>query len=151
MAQSFTNIQAALDTLALTVPGITTNNFVTENAGTNFAAQPDITTKILVRSTLVPNTTTVETLGIGGYVRPNGLYVIDIFIQNTQGYNTSRSMGDAILAVFKPGLILTLANGDKLTIEVSSPSPSLNGGAAKSMGKLYTQQIIVRWFMYVQP
>src|SRR6266404_2308526 len=136
MAQSFTQIQAALDTLALTVSGINSANLVTENTGSNFAMQPDITNRLIVRTTLVPVTTTVETLGLGGFVRPNGLYVLDIIASQNVGYGPPKLIGDAILGVFTPGRQLTLTNGDILTIEVASPSPNIALGA-KAMGKVY--------------
>jgi hypothetical protein len=154
--QSFTQIQQAFDTalaaalVGVTVPGITSITTYLENDVSNFATQPDITTKLALRTNLIPAPTVVETLGTDGYVNVSGIYAIDIFGAVNQGYVPVQTLGDVLLAAFSRGTILTLTNGDQVTISTSSPSATVNQGAWL-MNKLYCRQIMVKWFGYVQP
>jgi hypothetical protein len=149
MAQKFADIQAALDTLTLTVPGITSANLITENVGSNFAMRPDITSLLAVRTTLVPGVTTNETLGAGGNIKLNGLYIIDILTAQNVGYGPARVLGDAILAKFYRGWSTLLTDG-RLMIESSYPSVNLMMGG-KIVNKIYLTQIMVRWWLYTTP
>jgi hypothetical protein len=149
MAQSLTQIQQAFDARMLTITGINTNNLFTENGGgINFALQPDITSKVAVRTTLVPSKTIVETMGSEGYVSVNGLYAVDVIGSTNQGIGIVAPLADLVLAAFPRGLNLTLTNGDTITVATSSPSPSHPNW---SMNKLYCRQVIVEYFGYVQP
>jgi len=153
MAQSFTQIQQALDTQLLTVNGITngtTGNLISENQTMNLSSIPNFTTRTFVRSTLVPSTTTVETLGNAGYVKVNGLYAIDVIGPMDKGYLTVKPLADLVLAAFPRGLKLTLTNGDVITVAVASPSPNVAQGSW-AMNKLYCVQVVVQFFGYVQP
>jgi hypothetical protein len=149
MAQNFVDVQAALDTLALTVTGITSANLITENTGSSFAMRPDITSLLAVRTTLVPAMTTLETLGASGAIKPNGLYVLDIFTSQNVGYGPARVMGDAILAKFYRGWSTLLTDG-LLMIDNAYPSVNIALGA-RAMNKMYMQQIQVRWHIYTVP
>lgn len=154
MARSFVQIQQALDAQLVTVAGITATgssaNLVTENKVGNLAMLPDITSKIYVRTTVIPFKTTVETLGVGGFVYDNGIYAIDVFGAVNTSYVGAKTLADLILAAFPPGLQLTLTNGNVITIETSTPSPNITQGAW-TMGKLYCTQVLVYWFAYLTP
>jgi hypothetical protein len=150
MPQNFTQIQQALDTKILTVSGITTANLFTENETINFAMQPDITSKLAVRTTLIPTKTITETLGTAGYVSVNGIYAVDVMGAVNQGFTAVSLLADSVLAAFAHGSQLTLTNGDVITISSASPSPNTNQGAW-TMNKLYCRQVIVEWFGFIQP
>jgi hypothetical protein len=154
VAQSFTQVQQALDARLLTVPGITASgmgaNFTAENSPNWRTTAPDPTGKLWVRSTLRPYSTTNETLGQSGYVKVNGLYAVDVMSRIDSGYTAAKLMADAILAAFVRGTRLTLANGDALTIESASLAPDITQGAWRASG-LYCVQVQVRWFGYVVP
>jgi hypothetical protein len=150
VSQDFTAIQQAFDTQLLTVSGITTSNLFTENKTLNFAMQPDSTTKLAVRSTLIPATTTVETLGNAGYVAVKGLYSVDVLGTVNQGFLQVSQLADLILAAFVRGQQFTLPNGDLITINTSSPAPNVSQGAW-NMNKLYAKQVMVQWFGYILP
>jgi hypothetical protein len=157
MAQNFTQIQQAFDTAVQTtisgitgISGVASITFFPENRAINFAMLPDVTTSVGIRTNLIPAKTLVETLGTGSYVSIQGLYAIDIFTAVNQGYSGVQQVADALLAAFPRGLILTLTDGDNITINTSSPSSNVNQGAWL-MNKLYCRQIIVQWFGYVQP
>jgi hypothetical protein len=156
MAQNFTLIQEAFDSAlqsvisSASISGITQILLYTENDVINWAMLPDVTTKLGVRCNMVPAKTTPVTLGNYGYVEVQGTYAIDIFCAINQGYTGVQQLGDAVMAAFPRGLILTLGNGDKITINTSSPSSNVNQGGWL-MGKLYCRQFIVDWFGYVIP
>ena len=158
MAQNFTQIQQAFDTALTTVisanqtpgGGITSVTLYSENKVMNFAMQPDITTKLGVRTTLIPTKTIVETLGPTGYVSVNGMYAIDVIGQINTGYTGVQLLADIILAAFPRATIMTLGNGDTINIATSSPSTNTNQGAW-AMNKLYCRQVMVEFFGYVQP
>lgn len=156
MAQSLLQIQQAFDTAlqaavsATTVSGITQIITYLENKTINLAMFPDMTTKLGVRTTLIPAKTIVETLGNQGYVSVNGNYAIDVFGQVNTSYVPVQTLSDTLLAAFPRGLIIPLQNGDQITVATSSPSVNTNQGGW-SMGKLYARQIIVEFFLYTQP
>jgi hypothetical protein len=156
MPQNFTQIQQAFDSQlqtvmnATTVPGISSIVLYTENEVSNFKMQPDTTSKLMVRATLVPAKTINETLGNLGYVSVNGLYAIDVIGQVNQGYTAVQLLADAVLAAFSRGQNFQLPNGDTITINIASPSPNTNQGAW-TMKSLYCRQVVVEWFGYVQP
>jgi hypothetical protein len=151
MSQSFTQIQQAFDAALLTVPGMTAQNIVlvTENDVSNFAMLPNSTNKIGIRSTLIVSKSTKATLGIGGFVNTKGFYQVDLFCTVNQGYATTKTLADAVINTFTPGLQLSLANGDFITIDVSTPSPNVTQGAW-TMNKLYASQVLIYWFGYPQ-
>jgi hypothetical protein len=126
---------------------------IPENDATfaNFAMQPDITGKYAVRTTLVPALTTVETLGLGGFIKPNGFLAVDVAGATGDGYAGTKQLLDQIMGAFTPGLVLSLSNGDEMTIEVASPSVNLNAGASKSMGKLFLVQCLIKYYVYTTP
>ena len=156
--QSFYQIQQAFDTALASVisanqtpgGGITSVTLYGENQVENFAVQPDITTKLGVRTTLIPTKTIVETLGPTGYVSVNGMYAIDVMGQVNTGYAGVQQLADIIMAAFPRAQIITLTNGDTINIATASPSTMTNQGAW-TMNKLYCRQIIVEFFGYVQP
>lgn len=158
MAQSLTQIQQAFDTAllaaiaALTLPigNITQILTFLENKVIPIAALPDMTTKLGVRSTLIPAKTAVETLGPNGYVSVRGNYAIDVFGQVNTGSTQVQLLSDAILAAFPRSMILALTNGDQVQVQVSGPSVNTNQGGW-TMGKLYARQIIVEYLGYIQP
>jgi hypothetical protein len=150
MSQSFYQIEQALDTRLLTVTGITTANLITENKGSDLSTIANPTGMVWVRPTLVAAKTTVETLGANGYIKPNGFYAIDVVGLLNQNYTQVKQLADLIMAAFPPGLILTLTNGDKLQIDVASPSQNVTEGSW-SMNKYYATQVMVDWFVYTTP
>jgi hypothetical protein len=156
MAQNFTQIQTGFDTALQTLLNSTTINGVNpiilypENETINFAMLPDITSKLGVRTSLIPAKTIVETLGYNGYVSVNGIYAIDIMGVVNQGYTAVQELADIILGLFARSYQLTLNDGDVITVNTSSPAPNSSQGAW-NMNKLYARQIIVEWFGFTQP
>ncbi len=154
MGQSTYQIQTALDAFLVGQTFMSGVTKIPENDATfaNWAMQPSIQGKLAVRMTLVPATTTVETLGVGGFIKPNGFYAIDVAMPAGNTYAPAKQLADQIMGAFTPGLILTMGDGNKLIIDSSSPSPNLNAGQAKQMGsKIYIVQVIVKYFAYVVP
>lgn len=156
MAQSLAQLEAALDAQLETISysgnliGSTPLPHVKENTASNYSMQPDTTSLMAVRTTLIPAKTTKETVGLDGYLWFKGMYVCDVIGTQNTGTAAARALGDAIMAGFPSGLILTLPNTTTVTIDVASPSVQIAQGG-RLMGKVFLTQVIVEYFGYCQP
>jgi hypothetical protein len=94
------------------------------------------------RSTLLPAATTVESIGINGRERKNGLYQIDLFYLNNSGFAESLAMADTIISTFGKGLYLTDASFSVLVLRsyINSARPFPN---------YYQTPVMVEWECFV--
>jgi hypothetical protein len=153
MGQSYLPIQQALDTRLATVSGIygsgSNQNLIAENATFNLASIADPTGKVFVRSTLAPIKPQTETIGVNGYDKIAGFYVVDVFGPLDEGYTAVKTMADLIIAAFPRGANLSLSNGNQITVETAGMTPLPQGGWDTS--KWYAVQVRIDWFGYMQP
>lgn len=130
-----TEILAALDTQLLLTTGLPT--FRAENE-----RYLKVNKTAFCRSTILPAKTTVETLGLTGYDRISGLYQVDLFYPSDEGYTTSGTIADAIVANFPKTLQLTLTGGQVIAIEMAWRQP------ARKLDNHYNLPILVSWYGY---
>lgn len=125
---SFTSIQTILDTQLQTVSGLPT--FYPENT----LHEPK-TGVAYSRATLSP----AETERLSNQkVLLNGLYLIDLFYPANKGSATAGTMGDAVLAVFERGVVLT---DNTTTVHITRSWREVS----QIQNQFYQIQIVVRW------
>ena len=133
---NYTTIQKALDTQLSIVAGIPT--FTEENA----RFKPSATTPF-TRSTLLPAQTVVESIGVHGIDRVNGLYQVDLYYPADQGYTTANTMADLVIAAFPKALQLTTTDSIKVDVDVTWRLP------ARKVQNFYNVPVIVSWKSYI--
>jgi hypothetical protein len=153
--QAYYPIQVALDALLLNVSGITaynpangTGNFIAENQTIDLGDVPNTSATVFVRSTLIPVSPETSTVGIGGYDKVSGFYVVDCMGPLDKGYAQTKQLADTVIAAFTRGTIITLSNNEQITIEKTGIAQNVTQGAW-NMNKLYALQVRVDWFGYM--
>jgi len=134
MAHNYTDIQLALDTQVQTVVGLPTIQLEnTQNSNKNKSTW--------TRTTLLPASTEIVTLGAQGYDRLNGLYRIDLFSQLNEGVTDASTMADLVLASFTKGARLTSGS---VVVVIENKTRS----AARVLDNRYNIPLTIIWSSY---
>ena len=102
-----------------------------------------ITEQPFVRATLVPAMTVIASLGVYGYDRLSGLYVVDVFFPLLEGKTKIQTQADAIMNAFPKGLYLIDGN-TKVLIENRSILP------ARKQHTMLNTPVIISWVSFQQ-
>jgi len=94
------------------------------------------------RSTLLPASTSVESIGVGGREKKYGLYQCDLFYINNGGYSDALTMADAVIETFSKGQYLADATYSVLILRSYVYS-------ARPFGNYYQLPVLVDWECFV--
>ena len=125
-------VQTILDTqmAAITgIPAITTEN---ERIKTS-------TTTSFARTRFEPTETVQESVGVTGFDRLNGLYIVDLFYPKESGVADGNADIDAITVAFESGTIF-IDGTDQVEI-----FNSYSSGSLPDLEKFYRKQVIISW------
>jgi len=88
----------------------------------NIEFEPD-EGKPYIEENLIPGPTEQITVGPGGDIEADPLYVIHLFLPADTGPEAANLYGDALVSLFAPRTAMTLTNGDILRVR-TRPGPS---------------------------
>lgn len=129
---SFAATQTILETQLAAVSGIPALTNENERIKTS-------TTTSFGRTTLAPAETIPETIGVTGFDRLNGLFIVDLFYPKEGGVADPNADVDAITVAFESGTIF-ISGTDQVEIFNSYPNPSV-----PDLEKFYRKQVIIEW------
>lgn len=127
----FADVQTILDAQLDTVTGIPTITKENEKISTISGS--------FGRAIMQPATTIAESIGVTGFDRLNGIYVVDLFYPKDAGVADPNADVDAITIAFEAGSIF-ISGANQVEIFNSYP-----GTTAPDLEKFYRAQVIVEW------